>query len=294
MRLLVLRPGALGDLLLALPGLRSLKAGLPEARLEVAASQPSVLSLAPDLVASHDFGSALFTPLYCEDGPPSDRLARFLARFERVALLCADPDGLIRRRLAAHGVGQLVGGTLEPRPSVPPHMAVRLAMQLGLGGLHEGPMRATLLRLDCPAARHVWLHPGAGGVPKRWPLECFASLGRLLASAGRPVRILSGPADERLGEQLAAMLKLPEVAVARPGHLHELASELAGGAAFAGNDSGPAHLAGLLGLPTVAVFGPTAPEVWAPCGPRVRVVATDRTGAWPAPEQVAEALLTLL
>ena len=41
---------------------------------------------------------------------------------------------------------------------------------------------------------------------------------------------------------------------------------------FFGHDSGLSHLAGVLGLPTVAIFGTTDPGVWAPNGPDVRVV----------------------
>ncbi len=106
------------------------------------------------------------------------------------------------------------------------------------------------------------------------------------------MRILAGPADGNVGEGLAAMLGMAGMSVVRPGTHLELASELAGGAAFVGNDSGPAHLAGLLGLPTVAVFGPTAPEVWAPCGPRAHAVAGAQEGSWPTAASVAEALLS--
>ena len=42
--------------------------------------------------------------------------------------------------------------------------------------------------------------------------------------------------------------------------------------AFVGNDSGVSHLAAALGVPTVALFGPTRPEHWAPRGERVRVL----------------------
>lgn len=291
MRLLVLRPGALGDLLLALPAVRTFMTRLPSTQVEMAASHPAVLGLAPDVRAAHDFGSALFSPLFVETGPPCESLSRFLSRFDQVAVLAGDRDGLVRGRLLAHGVGWAIGGTLESRPVRPPHMSVRLALQLGLDGLPDGARRARLLELGRPVGQHVWLHPGAGGASKRWPLEAFAALARLLAAEGLPVRLLAGPADEDLGECLAGMLGMAGTSVVRPGTHLELASELAGGLAFVGNDTGPAHLAGLLGLPTVAVFGPTAPEVWAPCGPRASAVAAGQDGRWPSAAAVAEALL---
>jgi ADP-heptose:LPS heptosyltransferase len=57
-----------------------------------------------------------------------------------------------------------------------------------------------------------------------------------------------------------------------PSKLPIVAARLAAAAAFVGNDSGTTHLAAMLGAPTVAIFGPTDPAVWAPTGPRVRVL----------------------
>jgi ADP-heptose:LPS heptosyltransferase len=45
---------------------------------------------------------------------------------------------------------------------------------------------------------------------------------------------------------------------------------------FLGNDSGATHLAAALGVPTLAVFGPSDPWLWRPLGPRVRVVTSRR------------------
>ncbi|HAX44810.1 MAG TPA: hypothetical protein DCY80_19905, partial [Solibacterales bacterium] len=54
--------------------------------------------------------------------------------------------------------------------------------------------------------------------------------------------------------------------------LAELIPYLATARAYLGNDSGPTHVAAALGLPTLALFGPTNPKVWAPRGRRVRVM----------------------
>jgi heptosyltransferase-3 len=42
--------------------------------------------------------------------------------------------------------------------------------------------------------------------------------------------------------------------------------------AYLGNDSGPTHLAAALGLPTLALFGPTNPQIWSPRGPQVHII----------------------
>jgi ADP-heptose:LPS heptosyltransferase len=53
------------------------------------------------------------------------------------------------------------------------------------------------------------------------------------------------------------------------------------------------HLAAALGVPTVAVFGPTEPDVWRPLGPRVTVVRSEPRGEgrWPRVDRVAEAVI---
>jgi ADP-heptose:LPS heptosyltransferase len=55
----------------------------------------------------------------------------------------------------------------------------------------------------------------------------------------------------------------------------ELLDELYKAAIFIGNDSGPAHLAGIIGLPTIALFGPTNPANWKPLGPKVQTLHGD-------------------
>jgi ADP-heptose:LPS heptosyltransferase len=57
--------------------------------------------------------------------------------------------------------------------------------------------------------------------------------------------------------------------------LTELAGRLKAGGGFIGNDSGVSHLAAFIGLPTVAVFGPSDPEIWKPMGRAVKVVRSD-------------------
>jgi ADP-heptose:LPS heptosyltransferase len=71
---------------------------------------------------------------------------------------------------------------------------------------------------------------------------------------------------------------VPEDALARDWPLGEIAALLSLALATVGNDSGPSHLAAAVGCPTVAVFGPTDPLVWAPLGPHARVVAATRGG----------------
>lgn len=117
----------------------------------------------------------------------------------------------------------------------------------------------------------VVIHPGSGGRHKCWPAERYAEVARCLRGRGVPVRVIVGEVECETWEadQLAEL-----DAVACP-TLEALFEALREARCFLGNDSGPTHLAGQLGVPTVALFGPTLPCLWRPRGPQVVVLAPD-------------------
>ena len=129
---------------------------------------------------------------------------------------------------------------------------------------------------------------------KRWPAASFAAVAdRMHTDSIRPL-LIEGPQDRAVcgSVQHAANCTLP---IACDLSVASLAALLQRCAAYVGNDSGPSHLAGLLGLPTLAVFGPTDPALWSPVGPRVRVLrALDSSLAQLSPEAVIVAVRELL
>ena len=60
--------------------------------------------------------------------------------------------------------------------------------------------------------------------------------------------------------------------VRRPVNYVELLNELRTASLVIAHDTGPAHLAGIIGVPTLSLFGPSNPNVWKPLGPRVKVL----------------------
>ncbi len=169
---------------------------------------------------------------------------------------------------------------LEPTPPAdyPRHATVYLLEQLA-GAPAVGSALEQMLRSVAdrgigarPPGQAVLLHPGAGSPGKCWPLERFAELARRLMEAGQSVRLLLGEVEqERLeaGELGRFPSGVERLVLQTPLQLLE---QLSGGRLLVGNDSGPGHLAGMLGLEVVSLFGPTDPAVWRPLGPRVRVL----------------------
>jgi ADP-heptose:LPS heptosyltransferase len=124
----------------------------------------------------------------------------------------------------------------------------------------EEELASTAFCRDLPR-NFLALHPGSGSPAKNWPPDRFAALARAF-SPDRPWLLVAGPAE-------AAEPLPPGAVLARDLPLRTLGAVLARAGLFVGNDSGVSHLAAAWGTPTLALFGPTDPEVWSPQGPRV-------------------------
>jgi len=142
----------------------------------------------------------------------------------------------------------------------------------------------------------VVVHPGSGAKRKCWASERFEGLIELLLGQGCAVRTIVGEVEEDTwpGEVLDRWTQRYDLTVCQsPLDLHTL---LSGARGYVGNDSGPAHLAAAMGLPTVALFGPTRPARWSPRGPAVTVVAPEEPKAmdWLTVERAVDAVLAAM
>lgn len=125
----------------------------------------------------------------------------------------------------------------------------------------------------------VVIQPGSGGRDKCWHLDNFLAVAKELGRRRMEVIFVLGPAEsERFGEAITE--KIASVGKCVTGlSLTEVLKLLSCAGAFLGNDSGITHLAAALGVRTLAVFGPTDPEVYRPVGPAVTVFSS-RTAAF--------------
>jgi ADP-heptose:LPS heptosyltransferase len=112
--------------------------------------------------------------------------------------------------------------------------------------------------------------PGSGAREKNWPAQFFATVVEWWRNAtGGEVLLLVGPVERELG---GLDLLFERCIVAEDLSLAQVAAALTGSVLYLGNDSGISHLAGALGVRTVALFGPSDPFEWAPCGNKVVVL----------------------
>lgn len=126
-------------------------------------------------------------------------------------------------------------------------------------------------------SRFALLNPGAGWNAKIWPAQRYGEVARALAEDGLRSLVNVGPGEEDLGHEVVnASRGAAEVVSPTLGQLVALTRRAR---LFVGGDCGPLHLAAALGVPVVALFGPTDPARNGPFGTRSEVLrsAASRT-----------------
>jgi heptosyltransferase-3 len=292
-RFVLVRPGALGDTLLALPALALLRQARPAAHVTLVARR-DVLALARVsglAEATYAYDLPLWTGLFDEGLPVSALVQEVLSGSTAVAWL-VDHNGVVATNLRRLGAQQ-VAGPLARLPVKGEHVALSLARMLAEAGLMPPTTLAALagaaelrpapddVRIAADHLRQtslsagqpvVALHAGSGGAAKRWPPAAFAALARALRTRGIAPLLIEGPQDADLTAAILGAAEDPTFSVVRQLGLGALVALLRRCAAYAGNDSGVTHLAALAGVPTLTLFGPTDPAAWQPLGRCVRVL----------------------
>jgi ADP-heptose:LPS heptosyltransferase len=274
----VIRAGALGDVVLALPAVAALRSALPRARLR-AVGYPANWAVAGALIDDvWSIDAAAMAGLLTN--VPGESLQKALASSDLVVAWTGhDPtSGLqtigVRRIVhapptpppgvhAARWLLQSLSQVMAEESGLPVSAIDPQAWQLPYTGAELLEGRALLEEVRLAGA--ILMHPGAGAAWKRWPADRFASTGLALIRRGLTVALVEGPAD---GEAVAAVQDHAgrPFPVLPPMEPRALGAILAQTPCYVGNDSGVTHLAGASGAPTVALFGPTDPATWGPLG----------------------------
>lgn len=285
-KVLVWRAGGVGDTVLLIPVLRALRRHFPRCQI-VVVGNPEPLSLASppaDEVRSAD--DALWATLFSR---PSEELKDYLKSFDLAVVYTED-------EVLAKNLEGIVGTVVRwpPFPEDETYEAEHLLRALETLGIRdEDPIPKVEAYEEVELKGKVLaVHPGSGSPEKNWPPDRFANLVLWAEELGLSPILIRGPADGAAVEAVVDAVG-KQVPVAEGISLRKVAGLLAKCSAFVGNDSGIAHLSAAVGTPTVVVFGPTEPEVWAPRGRKVKVVRARTIDEVPL-KKVQEALVALL
>lgn len=264
-RVLVIRGGALGDFLLTLPALQALREA--SEHLEILA-YPQFVQLARAGGVVRSGRSIEYGPLagfFARGAVQNPALRDYFASFDLVLSYLYDPDEIFAENLRATGVRQLARG--PHRPDGRQHAIDQLASPLATIGVALSTRAATLeIPPRAAEAPVIAIHPGSGAAAKNWPVANWLALAQEILSAQSQTRIaiIGGEADCSAIGFLAPLRQNHRVEWWENLPLTELAARLAGAQAYLGHDTGVSHLAAVLDVPLLLLFGPTDPGIWAP------------------------------
>jgi lipopolysaccharide heptosyltransferase I len=290
-KILILKPSSLGDVVQALPVLRLIKRHLPASQIYwwIDSSLAPLLEGDPDLAGVVRFERRRWaTPRHWGKMWHSMRWLREQGFDWVIDLQCLLRTGIF----AWLANGRLSVGLDEPRegargfydhivqrPSALTHAVdwyLRVLPVLGVPvhgdfqWLPPRPAVAEAMRRKWEADHRRWIviQPGARWPTKRWPAEFFAELVRLLAPAnsGFHFAILGGEDERPLGAAIAGAAPARCLDLTGRLSLPEMVEWIRLSELMVSNDTGPMHVAAALGKPVVALLGPTEPRRTGPWG----------------------------
>lgn len=293
-KILIIKLRYIGDVLLATPTLRAIKAARPDVRVTMMVNRGTegVLSGNPDIdeILVLDKGSVVAqwrlivelrrrrfdTVIDLTDG---DRSA-FLSWVSGASVRIGFNDEHRRR-------GVCYSAIVPPQPGLRHRVERDLAALKSLGvpaseqqpklWLTEEDEASADQLLDRLGIRReralIVLQPGARYWFKAWPAERFAELADRLASEYDCQVLIGGSKDEEaLAQRIHEAATCRPVSIAGRTTLKQFAAIAKRASLFVGNDSGAMHIAAAMGTPMVALFGPSNPDEWGPRGGQAQVL----------------------
>ena len=280
-RMLIRSSNWLGDAVMSVPAVRAIKRGRPDAHVTILAPQ----NIAPMWKLISEVDEVLSLP-----GKSLFAATRLIARQPKFDVAILFPNSLrvalearrIPRKVGYRGharawlLNQIVRESKRPRP--PEHHAIRF-LRIAADCGADVDLDAKIDNFALPQTTNgkhdtLGLCPGAEyGPAKRWLPERFAEVATEISARTKAKwRLFGTNRDKNISETIATTLEGNCIDRTGQTTMEELISELSNCRALLTNDTGTMHLAALLGVPVVAVFGSTEPALTGPLGNRHKIV----------------------
>ena len=296
MKILIVKLGAVGDVVHTLPALHSLRKSFPHAFIAWAVERKSmdVITGNPDLDEVIIFERKELQKIFKRDGLFA--AYRFFREFATKLKsydfnLAIDFQTLFKSGIITYSSGakRRIGFdkwrevnrlfTNERVKAVSRHTVDKYLELVDSAG---GKPDASPVKIACSSenasyvdgflnekklAERPWvaINPGASWTSKLWPVERFAALCDILEESAIPVVVVWGPGEEPLVDAIAGATR-SRPTVAPPTTIKQLACLLERSSLYIGGDTGPMHMAVAMGTPVVGIFGPSDPDRNGPYG----------------------------
>jgi heptosyltransferase I len=304
-KVLVIKPSALGDVVMALPAVRNLRRGLPGAKIYwlINKGLAGILDGNPNVDHVIEFDRETLGRMWCSAAAWEEfkSLVKSLRAEKFDAVL--DMQGLLRTAI----LGRLSGCTIRvgmrdaregapflytdlvARPEGTEHvvdhyceMAELLWVDGGAPifemGVNEVAEATAMGNLGARGVSgdYAVLIPGASDASKRWPVERFAAVADQIAKDyGLKVVATGSKGEAETIAQVARLATTEVVNLAGQTTLPELVAVLRNSRLIVGNDTGPTHIAAALGRPLAVIFGQVNPARLYPYGRKQCVAAIE-------------------
>ena len=258
----------MGDVILSFPALRCLKQEKNASVTLLCKDQVGRIACELSVVRTHlPIESACFASLFSRDMNAAAK--EFISLFDTVVLISFSDE--MEDQIRKNNGRQTYRITPRPPAEEETHVAIHIMKQMQEKGVLTDS-KDIAFHANCPNENLLLIHPGAGSQRKRWALDNFIELaGAMRHMNGAKVVFLLGPAESDLQpfvkKRMEGAFQIHQIE-----DLSEVMAFLKAARCFIGNDSGLAHLAAIMGVPTVTIFGPSSPKRWAPLGNAVRVL----------------------
>lgn len=300
-RILVIQIHRIGDAIMALPALGCLRRAYPQARIDFLVEPPIAELLRdpapPEQAATAQpwRGGVNVNVLPYERGNPIFMLWKiYKNRYDWVVDFLSNPRSMLLAfcSRAPVRVGFYKRMRMWPYTMSVPFLPPRrysgfhkydLVNALGVPTMEERPHLSNeptplaeefLNKWGLQKGGFTVLAPTGRRSIRRWPGERWAGVADSLLERGHPTVFISGPGEENQIQEVLSHCKVSHP-VFSPKSLKELAGLLGMARRFAGNDGGARHISMALGVPTVAPFGPTHPEIRTPVNDSADIITAD-------------------
>jgi heptosyltransferase-1 len=288
MKILIIKPSSLGDIIHALPFLKAVKDTFPESRVDWVISKNL-----KGIIEEHPLIDNLI--IFDKDSWKSvKRLPETLSEISKLRQslksrhydIVVDLQGLLRSGLIATSTRTTLKiGFADAREGSKYLYDKRVTVN---GGLHAvdryleiaKAIGARVKKIEFPLYvdktakekikaligninEYIVIVPSARWITKRWPAENFALL---IKNISIPCVITGSKSEKMLTQKILNSASDNIINLCGKTDLKELTALIAGAKAVVSNDSGPMHIAVALGVPTVTIFGPTDPVKTGPYG----------------------------
>lgn len=305
MQTTILHHGALGDWMLVMPMIRALTHHAPAQQNQThtilagqshdkAALAQRLIPQALPLVVDTPAWATLFSP----NADPPAHVIQILQNSSRIISFLSDgSDDWSRnvRRIAPdaklHCIHARPTNTATNGTAPGQHITAYHAAQLAAQGLKYTPAFHSPSASASPLAP-ILIHPGSGGKEKCWPAILWESFIAHAQNDGWHLLPVLGEVELDTWPAATVTRWTRQFGAVACNNLDELCNLLSTSRGLIGLDAGPSHLAAVMNLPVIALYGPTSPAIWSPFGKHVHIIApvTPSPMSWLQPERVKEAM----